>query len=117
MNYSKKEFVDSINNSLEFKLKEYKNTTIIIEKENSLYEEKIIELNQILKNNLENKEEYENKINSYKIEKEKNKNKLAEIVREINDIEKCKNEIISNPINQTIFESLNKYSHLKLKNW
>ena len=109
--------MDSINNSLEFKLKEYKTQKIKIEKENSLYEEKIIELNQILKNNLENKEKekYESKINSFKKEKEKNKKKLTEIVREINDIEKCKKEIISNPINQNIFESLNKYSHLEIE--
>ena len=40
---------------------------------------------------------------------------MAEIVREINDIEKCKTEIISNPINQNIFESLNKYSYLEIE--
>ena len=66
--FKKKEFVDSINNSLEFKLKEYKTQKIQIEKENSLYEEKIIELDKILKNNLENKEKekYEKRINSFR---------------------------------------------------
>ena len=87
------------------------------EKENSIYEEKIVEINQILKNNLENKEKEkcENKINSFKKEKENIKNKLTEIDKEINDIEKYKKENISNPINQNIFELLNKYSQLEIE--
>ena len=114
---NKKEIVDSINNYLEFKLKEYNNIKYTNEKENSLYEEKIVEINQILKNSLENKEKekYENKINSFKKEKENIKNKLTEIDKEINDIEKYKKEIISNPINQNIFELLNKYSQLEIE--
>ena len=114
---NKKEIVDSINNYLEFKVKEYNNIKYINEKEISLYEEKIVEINQILKNSLENKEKekYENKINSFKKEKENIKNKLTEIDKEINDIEKYKKEIISNPINQNIFELLNKYSQLEIE--
>ena len=114
---NKKEIVDSINNYLEFKLKEYNNIKYTNEKENSIYEEKIVEINQILKNSLENKEKEksENKINSFKKEKENIKNKLTEIDKEINDIEEYKKEIISNPINQNIFELLNKYSQLEIE--
>ena len=116
---NQKEKEEIMNNIFEYQLNEYNNQKFIIEKENSLYKEKIIELKKLLNNNLENNEgkKYENKINLFEKEKENNQNKLHEIDEEIEDIAECKKEIKNNPINENIFGALNKYSQLEIEKW